>query len=151
MKKKIIIVLITIGLIAFVIITSFNETTYNESKKSRINRNSKIEDIVFDDNKVNIYFFWGNGCPHCEDQFQFFERINDEYSKYYNLYCFEVWYNDSNVYLMEKLLDKLEVKVTGIPITIIGEKHFSGFGSSMEEDFKKAIIEQHNNNFDVYR
>ncbi len=52
---------------------------------------------------------------------------------------------------MEKLLDKLEVKVTGIPITIIGEKHFSGFGSSMEEDFKKAIIEQHNNNFDVYR
>ena len=46
MKKKFIIVLITIGLIAFVIITSFNETTYNESKKSGINRNSKIEDIV---------------------------------------------------------------------------------------------------------
>ena len=36
------------------------EETNNDTKID-----AKLEDIVYDENKVNIYFFWGNGCPHC--------------------------------------------------------------------------------------
>lgn len=58
-----------------------------------------LANIVKEDNKVNIYFFWGKGCPHCEQEHEFFENIKEKYGDYYNLYTFETWYNEENAKL----------------------------------------------------
>ena len=52
--------------------------------------------------KINVYFFHGDGCPHCENATKFFDSIKKEYEKYYNLEKYEVWYNEENSNLMEK-------------------------------------------------
>ena len=31
-----------------------------------------------EDNKVKIYFFRGEGCPHCAEAEEFFDSIKDE-------------------------------------------------------------------------
>ncbi|MDO5568852.1 MAG: hypothetical protein Q4G04_01905 [bacterium] len=121
---------------------------YSEDNSSIVD--ISLDNIVREENKVNIYFFWGNGCPHCEEEFAFLNSIEKEYGKYYNLYTFETWYDEENAKLLNVFATAMGDKVTGVPYTIIGDKSFSGFTSSYENDFKNAIINQYNNSFDVY-
>ncbi len=151
MKSKLIIIIITLILIIFVVAAAFFSNNENNLNNNVINRNSKEENIVFGAEKVNIYFFWGKGCPHCEEAFEFFESINDEYNKYYNIYAFEVWFNQDNAKLMKRFAEAMDDIISGVPYTIIGEKTFSGFDNSMKNEFKKVIKKQAFNSFDVYK
>lgn len=133
--------------------TNFEDNNLETSNQDNqeINDLENIElDIVHEENKVNIYFFWGNGCPHCEEEMQFFESIEKEYGKYYNLYKFEVWYNDENARLFNIFANAIGDNAQGVPYTIIGEHSFIGFGENYKEEFIKTIEEQHKNNFDIY-
>ncbi|MDD4188102.1 MAG: thioredoxin family protein [Bacilli bacterium] len=151
-KNKIFIIL-TITLIIFVVIATIikiNQTSeYNN--ESLINKNAQLSDIEFIEGKVNIYFFWGNGCPHCEDEFSFLEKLSEEYSKDINIYSFEVWNNQDNTQILTDFARIMQKQVTGVPFTIIGEESFSGFSTSIEDNFKNAIKKQINNDFDVYK
>ena len=109
-----------------------------------------MDNIEKEDNKINIYFFWGNGCPHCEEEFKFFESIKEKYGNYYNLYTFETWYNEDNDKLIYTFAEAMDDEVTGVPYTIIGKESFIGFGSSSNKEFIEAIEKQSKNNFDVY-
>ena len=108
-----------------------------------------LEDIKYDKNKVNIYLFWGNGCPHCEDFLDFLEE-NTDYKDLYTLNTFEVWYNQDNYNLMNEFATALDEDVTGVPFIVIGNKSFKGFSSSLEEEILNAIKEGHSNSYYVY-
>ena len=129
-----------------------NQTTQTSSKteENEILTDVKIENIVKENNKVNIYFFWGKGCPHCAKEFEFFESIKETYVNYYNLYTFETWYNDENKKLVYTFAENMGDKLTGVPYTIIGNKSFSGFDEKYKNDFIIAIENQYNSNFDIY-
>ena len=109
-----------------------------------------LDYITKEEGKVNIYFFWGDGCPHCESEFAFFDSIESEYGDYYNLYTFETWKNEKNAELLKTFSDAMEVESRGVPYTIIGEEVFTGFSESMESDFINAIVEEKDKSFDVY-
>lgn len=130
---------------------SNNKTSNNTTKEeNRILENVVLEDVVRENNKINIYFFWGKGCPHCEEEFAFFESIKEKYGDYYNLYTYETWYDEYNKKLLYTFAKNMEDKVTGVPYTIIGEKTFSGFSEKYKEDFIKAIESQRKKSYDVY-
>ena len=116
-------------------------------------KNAKLEDITFENDRINIYFFWGNGCPHCKQEFEYFESINEEYKGYYNLYGFEIWYNEENSRLANQFASIMGDKLSGVPYTIVGDETFNGFGSSFKNRFDKTIKEQYNKKekFDVYK
>lgn len=128
--------------------------TLEETTTKNINHDSVIdtvlEDVTYDNNKVNIYFFWGDGCPHCEEGFKFLDSISDEYGKYFKLNKFEVWNNEENAELMEKFAAKMGDEVSGVPYIVIGEKTFKGYSERYEESIKEAIKEQYKNSYDVY-
>lgn len=111
---------------------------------SLINRNIRIEDIAIDNNKLNIYFFWGNGCPHCEEEFAFFESIYEEYQNSLNLYPLEVWYNKDNADLLKEIAKIANIDVKGVPFTIVGNQIFQGFSSKIKTDILKAIQDEIN-------
>lgn len=111
---------------------------------------AKLEDIVYDENKVNIYFFWGNGCPHCEEEFKFLKSIETEYGNYFTLNTFEVWYSKDNAKILEQFANAMGDEVSGVPYTIIGNKTFTGFSETYKEQFLKAIKDQYHNSYDVY-
>ena len=140
-KTKVIMTLITVGLIALVVIVSL---TGNRNDDENVV-------VVFEEGVVNIYYFYIDGCPNCDAQFEFFERIEDEWGAYFNLYSYEVQYNSQNAELLSKLAEILDETVGGIPFTIIGEKAFVGFNERMEDNFIDAIREGANQDFDVYR
>ncbi len=109
-----------------------------------------LEHVVKEENKVNIYFFWGRGCPHCEEEFAFFESIKAQYGAYYNLYSFETWYNKENAELLHVFASYMKDTVKGVPYTIIGSQSFKGFADTKKNDFIHAIESQYQDSYDVY-
>lgn len=95
--------------------------------------------------KINVYLFWGNGCPHCEHAKEFFSSIEQEYSKYYNLIDYEVWYDEENNNLKNKVDSELDANATGVPFIVIGEEYVNGYSSAMDNEIKEIIINQYEN------
>lgn len=134
------------------------ENTESEAEKEEtkedttINNEGEItlEGVTKTDGKVNIYFFWGNGCPHCKEEFKFLSEIETEYKELYNLHAYEVWYNEENEKILKEFGKRLNIEIKGVPFTIIGEKVFSGFGPNTKEEIKEAIKTESQNNYDIY-
>ena len=87
--------------------------------------------------EVNIYFFWGNGCPHCADEKPFLEKLEQKYPQV-KVYSYEVWENTQNLNLMIEFGKKLNAKINGVPFTVVGEKYFTGW---LDETYTGAQIE----------
>lgn len=127
-----------------------NVENENDAEITEESNTINLDYITKEEGKVNIYFFWGDGCPHCESEFAFFDSIESEYGDYYNLYTFETWQNEENAELLKIISNAMEVESRGVPYTIIGEEVFTGFSESMESDFINAIVEEKDKSFDVY-
>lgn len=126
------------------------EEEIDNSKNEDVKIESEIANITYDSEKVNIYFFWGDGCPHCEEEKKFFEEIKSEYGEYFNLYMFEVWYDEDNKKLLTEMAGAMGDEIKGVPYTIIGKDSFSGFATSSKADFIESILNNHKNSYDVY-
>ncbi len=94
--------------------------------------------------KINVYLFWGEGCPHCETAKEYFNELKKDYSKYFELHSFEVWNNEKNNTLFKNVANELNKNVQGIPFILVGDKTFSGFNDAIGKNIKNVIIEQYN-------
>lgn len=92
-------------------------------------------------NTVNIYFFRGEGCPHCAKEEIFLEELKSRYPSM-KVSDYEVWYNKNNQELLTKVAEKLNVKVSGVPFTIIGDKTFFGFSESATGPAMEARVKE---------
>lgn len=144
---------------SFVLLKDVDNSVSNENNVAEESKeNSEVEtlkeidleNVTYDENKVNIYFFWGSTCPHCKEEFAFFDEIKEEYGDYYNLYSYEVWENPDNAEIMNKFADALNEEAKGVPYTVIGDVSFTGFGESSKEKFIETIKNKHQNSSDVY-
>lgn len=132
-----------LGLVLLAVIISIYISFKEEKTDLVITKNSKIEDIIYEKNKVNIYFFWGQGCPHCEELFQFLEDTKGKYAKYYNIYCFEVWNNQTNAQTMDQFSKVLNDKVgRSVPYLIIGDQSFQGYNKTMNQKILNTILKE---------
>ena len=97
--------------------------------------------------KINVYMFYGDGCPHCHNAIDFFESIEEEYGKYFNLVKYETWYSHQNSKMMKNIATELKTDTNklGVPYIIIGEQTFLGYSEAYNEDIIKAIVDSYNN------
>lgn len=151
-KKKILIISLVIFIFVFFIVLINVSNKMNEEKiKSTITMNSKLTDVVYDENKLNIYLFWGKGCPHCEEEWKFLNRIAPKYYDKIHVYGFEVWNSKENQKIMNEFKDKLNIsKDSGIPLTIIEDKYYIGYDESYNDEILKLIKNNHKNSKDIY-
>ena len=109
---------------------SNNDKNTTEEASSNDNSDSK---------KVNVYFFRGEGCSHCAEAEEWFDSIKEEYSEYYNLIDYEVWYNTDNSDLMQKVADARGEEAEGVPYIIIGDQSWNGFSDEYKNEILKKI------------
>ena len=95
------------------------------------------------DNKVKVYFFRGEGCPHCAEAEEWFESIQDEYGEKITIVDYETWYNEDNSALMTKVATVRgeSEQATGVPYIIVGDKSWVGFSEATMADEIKAQID----------
>ncbi len=88
--------------------------------------------------KVKLYLFHGDGCPHCAEEIKFLEKISQKYDNL-EIVKYEVWYDENNQKLLEKVKKKMNIKGNGVPITIIGSTSISGYTESYNNKIERAI------------
>ena len=89
-----------------------------------------------------LYFFYGQGCPHCAKQELFLDKLDQKYPNN-KFERFEVYYNKQNQDKLQQIATELNVDVNGVPFTVIGDKYFSGFGdeSTTGKAIEMALVE----------
>ena len=97
---------------------------------------------------VNIYLFYGDGCPHCA---ALEEYLNNEYSSDKNVmvYKYEVWNNKENQELWKKVENITGEEAKGVPYFVIGDEIYQGYsaGSTWEKKVDKAIKKAKKNDY----
>ena len=93
--------------------------------------------------KVNLYFFRGEGCPHCAEEERYLKKIKDNPNV--NVIEYEVWYNSENEQFMNKVKEEMGIDKTGVPLTIIGNTYFMGYSHTTDKVISRAIDYYSNN------
>ncbi len=86
--------------------------------------------------EIELYLFHGDGCPHCAEEINFLGTLNPN-DVHINKY--EVWYNEENATLMERVKKNLGIDRQGVPLTVIGDTYILGFGSGTDKKIERAI------------
>ena len=93
---------------------------------------------------IKAYLFYGDGCPHCADEKEFFEEYlkeNDDVS----LVKYEVWKSSENRELFSKVQDKLNYPKTGVPYLVIGNTVLYGYTDGITDEKIKKVIDEYRN------
>lgn len=91
--------------------------------------------------KVDLYLFWGDGCPHCAKEEVFLKNIESQYPEL-RIQKFEVWQHQKNANLMIEVAKALKTETGGVPFTIVGDQYFSGFDESYTAPKIEARIKE---------
>ena len=151
-KILIIVLVVLVSILSILLIIDLKE-------KQRIHDNMlKTYDSITYNDKINVYLFYGEECPHCEHLFSYLDTLTD-YE--YNLYKFEVWHDKSNSKLKKIIVDKLS-KTTylnsnisidryygSVPLLIIGNDVFLGYSDEYNIDIENSL--SINTNFDIMK
>ena len=141
MKKKLLIILVL--LLTIIPIKCFALSS------SYVDRVSKYSNTPIDQDKVNLYIFHGEECPHCHEELNWLETIKEKYKDKLNVYYYEIWHNPANKKLMETVCEDFSIECRSVPFTVIGDKTFSGFSDAAASRIESKIneyIKDDNNN-----
>lgn len=99
-----------------------------------------VQPVLAQYQKTDIYFFYGDGCPHCAKEEILLDRIEKE-NKNVSIHRYEVWKNNKNSKFFTDLSQAMDWNVQGVPFTIIGEKTMAGYlnDETTGQEILKAI------------
>jgi cytochrome c biogenesis protein CcdA/thiol-disulfide isomerase/thioredoxin len=75
---------------------------------------------------VIIYFFWGDGCPHCAEAEPFLADLAERYPSV-EVRAYEVWYHEENREPLIQMAAKFGFEPTGVPTIFLGDRYWVGF------------------------
>jgi len=87
---------------------------------------------------VDMYVFYGQGCPHCARMIKFLDSIKGNYPNL-NLQLKEVYGNQDNRELFQKFCEECNSTISGVPTTFIDGKMYVGFSNSIAEQIEAEI------------
>lgn len=73
-----------------------------------------------------IYFFWGDGCPHCAAAEPFLAGLAEKYPRV-EIRAFEVWNHPENQEPLIKMAAKFGFEPTAVPTIFIGDRYWVGY------------------------
>lgn len=104
-----------------------------------------------ENNKVKVYIFRGQGCPHCKDLLSYMNSIISKYGDIIDINVYEVWYDVDNSALMQSVANTMRDTIGGVPYMIIGDKSFKGYSTGSNSSITKQIdkMNKTDNPYDV--
>ena len=94
-------------------------------------------------NLVNIYFFHSKTCSHCKAERKILDELEDKYNNI-KIYGYEIS-DENNLKLLKEITKLYDVKATGTPFTIIGDKYYQGYSEDNSKAMFMATIEYYSN------
>lgn len=113
-KKEIIIGILVVLILLGITYIATQMASSNQSPKLNT---AAITAAAAKFNKNAMYYFWGDGCPHCADLDKWVkEKGYDKTVKYTKL---EVWKNPDNAALLEVVAQFCKLEKTGMGVPFI--------------------------------
>jgi glutaredoxin len=75
---------------------------------------------------VTIYFFWGDGCPHCAEAKPFLAGLTQRFPRV-EVRDFEVWYHEENQEPLIRMAAKFGFEPSAVPTIFIGDRYWVGY------------------------
>ena len=94
--------------------------------------------------KVNLYLFYGDGCPHCKQEEEFLNKYMKD-KDYIKLTKYEVWNNKDNQKFFTKVQKKLDNRSNGVPYLIIGNEVVVGYYEGITDEQIKDLVKKYKN------
>jgi thiol-disulfide isomerase/thioredoxin len=115
-------------------------TTQIEEEKPSVKGETVAENEEASEESVVVYFFWGEGCPHCAVEKPFLEEMEQKYPQL-EVKMYETWKNKENMEAFEQMAEAYGIQARGVPTTFIGDYDpIIGFSESMADDMESKII-----------
>lgn len=89
-------------------------------------------------NKTDLYFFYGDGCPHCSNAKPFLERLKSEYPNL-NVKSYEIYKNEDNKKLFAAIGNAYAQDIRGVPAFFIGDDAFAGYTGTMNNQIRQLV------------
>lgn len=89
-------------------------------------------------NPVELTLFWGAGCPHCAAEKEWLASAVEEYPQL-TVRQYEVFHNAKNRALLDRTAEEMGFEVTGVPVTVIGDRHWVGWSEAIRDELVAAI------------
>ena len=88
--------------------------------------------------KVTLYFFYGEGCPHCAEEEDFLIPVLEK-DKDLKIVKLEVWNNTENADLLDKVAAAYGKEIRGVPSNVIGDTVINGYNEYNANKIKRAV------------
>ena len=88
--------------------------------------------------KVVVYFFWGDGCPHCAAAKPFLEELSQRYPQM-DVRMYEVWHDEDNLALFDKMATAHGFKASSVPTTFVGSQYWEGYNETISGQIETAV------------
>ena len=89
-------------------------------------------------NPIHIYMFWGDGCPHCAQAKPYLDDLAKRYPQA-ELHLYEVWYNEENLALFQKMATAHGFEPHGVPTIFIGDQYWEGYNEIIRDQIEEAV------------
>ena len=90
------------------------------------------------ENKADLYFFWANGCPHCSNEKEFLKELEQKYLAL-EIHYLEVTRDKESIELLKRVGKELDVNISGVPFTVVGEHYFIGYNEQTGVAIEEAV------------
>ncbi|MEM2956427.1 MAG: hypothetical protein QW041_02550 [Candidatus Pacearchaeota archaeon] len=94
--------------------------------------------LAQEENKVSLYFFWGEGCPHCAHEKPFLEGLEQKYPEL-EVKSYETWSNPENAKLFSDMAKAFGTSAMGVPTTFLDDKVWVGYADYMAEEIEDKV------------
>lgn len=99
-----------------------------------------LNDLELSDEKINLVYFWGDGCGFCDMMNEFLEDMDEKYPDMINLLKFETWQDPSNTGLMLEISENYNHNPQGVPLIFLGNQVYIGASDAVFENIENKIV-----------
>ncbi len=88
--------------------------------------------------QVEVFFFWGAGCEHCEEEKVFLSELLTRYPALV-IHQYEVKNDKENRDLLFAMAEEIGFQALNVPVTVLGRNYWIGFNEQVKIEIQNAI------------
>ena len=127
-----------LALAAVFIIAVLGINGLRTSTVDQANTPAQVGQNSTDSQPVAIYFFWGDGCPHCAAAKPFLNELADQYPNV-EVRAYEVWYSEANQQILLSMASAFGFEPSGVPTIFIGDRYWVGYSETIGAEIAAAV------------
>jgi thiol-disulfide isomerase/thioredoxin len=89
---------------------------------------------------ATLYYFWGQGCPTCEEAKPFLAELEKRYPRL-SVRRYDIMAGRENLQLWIETSERFGAPATGVPAFFVGDRAFSGFSPEIAARIEAAVEE----------